>query len=383
MPLSVLDYPDKHSFLIEDHQRPVTRTFPEAVELHERAAANFKHVLGKLRSVPSSARPTLGEYYRGNAEVTCAPEARNIYHLCGRWNDITSANFMANSNLDAEANELIFYYGLDTLHSFSHMLNQSRLNIVLAIFVLASKLIGKYDSRFDRSESLWGDFIFAWIESIVPEGVTEFQNRERFLKAWHESKFDLTFFINRHRKRLAQAIADLSIAQVPIKGDPLEFLAKCHRKEITMDEFLQYGPAMCIHFVISKKKQARIEMDKANESKIAHAAEMERLRAQTAEAEKELAEEDGFYQFDDEDDEDVEMGGISEPIPDNIDLTRVPWDVDWMQGLLNIDKDMEAVASTALTSDRTPWIDSAEGFDMFLTREAKVPTDLMKALNIW
>jgi hypothetical protein len=58
------------------------------------------------------------------------------------------------------------------------------------------------------------------------------------------------------------------------------------------------------------------------------------------------------------------------PVPDGIELTRVPWDAPWMQSLLGIDKSLEYNGNDRRKSTRVAWIEPQDALDT-LTGNAK------------
>jgi hypothetical protein len=51
------------------------------------------------------------------------------------------------------------------------------------------------------------------------------------------------------------------------------------------------------------------------------------------------------------------------PVPDGIDLTRVPWDASWMQSLLTIDKSLEYNGNDRRKSTSVAWIEPQDALD--------------------
>jgi hypothetical protein len=145
--------------------RPRPSTPAEALQLHYVAAANLKHVYARLRI---KDMPTLHDIYLGSAASGWAPPDIDLHVLFKHFNDISRANFVAHPSLNVVQNGFIFYYAIDKAHSFIFRREQTRHNIVLAIFVWVSMLSGEYDQRFDASKELWSKYIMAWMESVLP-----------------------------------------------------------------------------------------------------------------------------------------------------------------------------------------------------------------------
>lgn len=142
-------------------------TLEQATQLHQVAAANYKHVLQKIRAVSNKERLPLADIYRGLNRASCTPAEFNLHVLFKHFNDIARANFVAHPSLSPDLNSLIFYYSFDKLHGFMFALDQSRNNLILAVMTLASKLVGKYDTKYDLSEHIWGKCLFAWVECMT------------------------------------------------------------------------------------------------------------------------------------------------------------------------------------------------------------------------
>jgi hypothetical protein len=144
---------------------PHPPTPAEALQPRYVAAANFKHVYARLRI---KDMPTLHDIYLGSAASGYAPPDLDLHVLFEHFNDIARANSVAHPSLNVVQNGLIFYYAIDKAHSFIFRREQTRHNIVPAIFVWVSMLSEEYDQRFDASKELWSKYIMAWMESVLP-----------------------------------------------------------------------------------------------------------------------------------------------------------------------------------------------------------------------
>jgi hypothetical protein len=110
---------------------PQTRTYDEALRLHQRAAANFDHVFKEVRAIK---KPCLGSVYLETANANCAPPELQLGFLFKNYNTIARADFVAHPDLGIDINSAIIFYGMDKLRSFINALDQTRLNLTLAIF---------------------------------------------------------------------------------------------------------------------------------------------------------------------------------------------------------------------------------------------------------
>jgi hypothetical protein len=316
------------------------------------------------------------------------------------FNDIARANFVAHPSLNVVLNELIFHFGMDKGHSFNIDLDQTRFNLVLAIFVWASMLTGKYDKKCNVSQHLWSTCIMAWVEYICPGN--EFSRRRTFLQSWLSSPYDLVWFSKFHKTRMSKVLRELSASKAQIESDPVDFMVKCKNGEIPESEFNRVGPAMTMHFALAQVERAKAERKEQEEEKLVaaekkpreHAVRRTILLSNKAKLWAQMGEDEEFsVEFSDEDEkvdsragegivEGDEMDVDGHSVPEAVDLTRVPWDSDWMQALLNIDPSIKEVKSYRPESDRKGWMDAVEGFNVLFTTGDALAEDMEKALSL-
>ncbi|KAH7093545.1 hypothetical protein FB567DRAFT_544885 [Paraphoma chrysanthemicola] len=318
------------SFLNGD--RPRTRTSEEALGLHEIAARNLEHIFKHARSM---TKPSMTAIYLEHAHATCAPSYLDLDVLFKTFDRVARANFVAHQATDYITNSLILYYGMDKLYSFNSNLDQSRLNLTLAIFKWARKLISKPEDLHDPSHDFWYTYILAWMGSVLPGG--GFDKRHAFLQEWSTSRYDLAWFTRKHRAKMHEALEYCGSGKAPIDGDAKEYIDRCARGDMSLADFERIGPAMAIHFLLSFRVKKEVEED-------------------------EMMTDAEQY-----------------PVPEGIDLTRVNWDADWMQALLNVDVSLQKVDGRPVT-DRIPWIDQEVACRTLYTKGDELADKLSKLL---
>jgi len=127
----------KYGTTFQVDERPQSRSLEHAIELHNIAATNLILIWKHVRSM---AKPSLSELYNSNATAPCAPPDRGLEVLFKHFNEIAKANFVAHPSLSRVANEVIFFYGMDSGHSFNKGLDVTHFNLVVAVFKWASIL---------------------------------------------------------------------------------------------------------------------------------------------------------------------------------------------------------------------------------------------------
>jgi hypothetical protein len=287
-------------------------------------------------------------------------------------------------------NAMIFYYGLDKLYSFNKALDQSRLNLFLAVLKWGWRLVGSIEPHFLDSESLWGKYVAAWLETLLPGD--DFYHREDFLETWRTSKYDLVWFTKSFKVTMAKEMHELGAGK-PLVDSPADFMKKCAQKKISPAKFKRIGPSVATHYLFEqhKKKQERKEKDQLAAEMVlsARASPLQGLLAAKAMLPSEDDDDDfdkplWFPGWEDDYEEqgdamDVDPAGY--PVPEGVDLTRVPWDADWMQALLNIDKGLKFEGRPE--SDRIPWIGQEESLRALYPKEAELADDLNNILKLW
>jgi hypothetical protein len=159
----------------------------------------------------------------------------------------------------------------------------------------------------------------------------------------------LQWFSKKYKDKLVKELMGLKLGKPPIEGDPLDFLIKCKNGDIPPSEFQRVGPAMAIHFAYAQQERAEVERKKQHNAKLLAAKNEKEVLAgmqgmqvdDEAEVDKDLDENQAAHQTSDGDE--MELDEVLEPVPDGIDLTRVPWHAEWMQALLNIDRSIGLV----------------------------------------
>jgi hypothetical protein len=230
------------------------------------------------------------------------------------------------------------------------------------------------------------------MESIMP--TTGFDRRIGFLQCWNTSRYDLVWFGSSSKKTMKKMLKQLAAGKAPVEGDPTEFLTTCAKVQISDAEFARVGLSMALHFLMAheQKKKEREEQEKAAEEAKTKESEtkLKKLLAQKAkeraleaqyeawgraaaleegrEIDEETDDEEIHLPEVDDEDEVVEMDVDEEyPVPDGVDLTRLPWDADWMQALLNIDQSILKPMGRS-ESDRQEWIGQQAGHDTLYTK---------------
>ncbi|KAF1917610.1 hypothetical protein BDU57DRAFT_537267 [Ampelomyces quisqualis] len=360
-------------------------TFEEAMQLHRRAAANLDHVCSKIRNV--STKPSLSAIYSSDYDVECAPREFNRSMLLQNFNDIAHANFVAHPDLPITLNSLIFYYGIDTCHTWNQNLNQSRLNLIFASLTWASELAGvKYDQRFDASKHIWYSFVLAWVESLTPNG--KFAQRANFLKDWSSSKFDLTWFFKSEKVQTRQLLQELVANVEPLDGNLMEWLHACGNGSVSEKEFQRAGPAMTVRFIMAQELQAKADkkmkegLEKAQQVMFDAADAMTLDEGVQDETEVHTGDEEGGGEEHVAEEEQMNIDADFPPIPPKIDLARVNWASSTMQALLNIDKTIPWTPRDRPKSYQRPWIRIEQAYAALLTNDDTLADDIKARLNL-
>ncbi|KAH4992404.1 hypothetical protein HBI81_037060 [Parastagonospora nodorum] len=377
-----------------DFSHEPTRTKEEARALHQIADTNFRQIMAGARAVATET-PSLRSVYLKSAKVYCAPADLGIKVLFKRFNDMARAKFVAHPSLDDELNALIFYYGFDKQHSFVTALDQSRINIALAIYTMASYAAGTYGDATDVDKAtFWYSYSMAWIESLSP--YNNFHRRTEFLANWRRSSYDLVWFGSADKRRMYDALTKLSAGKPPIEGSPLTFLTKCTNGEISEQEFLRVGPAMAIHFMIANCKKsgdndrwAKKFAEDYMRDVVADAEEVahkQRLNAHLArQREEDALLEEGELEVpekEEEDDDEMDIDDTIDSGPDGVDLHCVNWDDEGIQALLNIDWTLAENTAPRPGSDRRGWIDAKDAYRILISEGDDLAAALKKALCI-
>lgn len=310
-----------------------------AMAVHANAAAKYNYICSKIRADV----PSLKDIYLMNHEVDFANECIGIDVLFANFNALASTNFVAHPSLDIIQNSLIFNYRMDKAHSFSVRLDQSRINIVLAIFICASRLMQKDITQHSKSTPIWLLYIRAWIKSIVPGD--SFLDRAIFVDAWTTSEYDLVWFFGGDKDRIAKIMKKLADGIAPMKYDPLKFLQLCAERKITEEDFNSHGPSMAMHYVLVEEKKA-VAVRKMIREKMRRAQEAEteerRVQANALRAARKAFDKALNVDFSDDEEDDLEDGekmDVDEQQPhfyEGFDLITAPWDAPWMKDLLAV-----------------------------------------------
>ena len=134
--------------------------------------------------------------------------------------------------------------------------------------------------------------------------------------------------------------------------DPVRFMEKCQRKEVDEEEFARIGPAMAIRYLLAQQKKDR------------DGKKMVQPRGRRN-SDIVMQDIDNADKTDNDEDEHI-------PVPEGIDLTRVPWDEPWMQSLLSIDTSIKYEGPEGRhrpESDRMGWIEHKDALKMLTGRD--------------
>lgn len=72
----------------------------------------------------------------------------------------------------------------------------------------------------------------------------------------------------------------------------------------------------------------------------------------------------------------------TEPIPRDIDITKVPWQAPWMQALIDIDKSIPFTLGYRPGTYRVGWIDPAEAQKTYFNKKDGTLESLMEVLKL-
>jgi len=223
----------------------------------------------------------------------------------------------------------------------------------------------------------------AWVESV--NGGTDFQERQHFLTIWHSSPYDFTIFSSSNKNKMRKALIKLGKDKPPVDGDPLKFFTLCRQGDIQKNGFDKVGPAMAMHYLLAHEKMAKEEKEKKEEEerkkdevvKEKRAVMKATLLASIAACDAEADTIEGDVDEEEEDEMEVNVGGPVD-VPEDVYLTRVPWDLAGFKAPLNIDVEQNGAR---LESDRIPWIDQKDACDTIINPVDDL-TDILKRLGL-
>lgn len=233
---------------------------------------------------------------------------------------------------------------------------------------LASKLVGKYGTKYDLSEHIWGKYLFAWVDSMTASSDRpDFTLRKEFLDVWLMSKYDFTWFGTRARERMAASLKGLKGAPLAAhtEDDSLSFLDNCRRGGFSRGDFARDGPAMAMamRWIFTQDLTARMaKLECEEKNTLAKGASAINVDKVTNDA--------------------MEVDDDMEPVPDSIDLTEVPWHAPWTQALININKTIQFTRGYRPETDRIGWVDTAEAQKTYFSKKDGTLENMMEVLKL-
>lgn len=150
---------------------------------------------------------------------------------------------------------------------------------------------------------------------------------------------------------------------------------------------------MAIHWFISQRKSADEEKNERNLVERVRGSKITSITMEDLEAKFDgewegysADDEDIEMEMDEEEHDDMEVdtnGDNSERFYEDVDLTRVDWDADWMKALIDVDMTIFEKIGERPQSDRIRWIDPVDGFERLFTKEDQLAEDLKKTLRLF
>ncbi|KAL1591985.1 hypothetical protein SLS60_011577 [Paraconiothyrium brasiliense] len=324
---------------------------------------------------------------------------KNINILAGQLQWVANPD---RSDIDPEVNKCIFFLNCDLQHSFSHWFPNIRYNVIVMTYLWALDVAGCIDEELVNVPNVywfWKTFIEAWVASLKSDSA--FHKQKVFLDVWQQSNLDLILFRRKTTDALDRYLVKLKkkMPKVPF-DDALQFIELCDSGGITVDALRQVGPSYALHFVLASMQEAQefdtymaqIARERAKEK--AQLVEKARVQQGIRRAEREVAaahdemdlDDDGDDDFADvhfpeEDDEEEDMG---EALP-ALDVSRVDWDDEVLQGLLNVhpstDIGVKLIKNQRPRTSRQPWISEEKAMSIIWTKEDMV-SDLLDRMTL-
>jgi hypothetical protein len=171
-----------------DMLRALDYTFSDTdyAALHRQAQANLDHVFSKI-PYKVMTKPDIKDVYLGTARIQnpTFPDHLQLLQLLKMFNDAARVSFTGLPSSSPALNEMIFYWGLDRGHGFTIHHENMRRNIIVMVFLWASRIVRGHTRQFcaeDEAgkEEFWSGYILAWKECI--SGTTDNSARQAFLK---------------------------------------------------------------------------------------------------------------------------------------------------------------------------------------------------------
>jgi hypothetical protein len=163
-------------------------------------------------------KPNIEDLYRGYDETVyiSIPNRTHLSDLFTNFNEMARIGFTAHSSNSPAINQTIFYFGLDGGNTFTMHYDVLRWNVVVMVYIWASKLMNRNVDSFCTKEAQ--DFVTAffraWKEEISLAPDCTF--RQKFLKIWQASNLDFIEFHNNIHTNMHKVIRKLFDKKPPL-----------------------------------------------------------------------------------------------------------------------------------------------------------------------
>lgn len=154
-------------------------------------------------------------------------------------------------------------WSIDQRHYLSSRNQQVRFNLLLSILKLSSPKpaanIGKAAVRFIRA------FVNAWMLNSTREPITgnDDQRIQFITDTWRNDKYDLIFWHNHQRARIAKAVRKLSESVPPLPCPAADSWAFVQRQP--KDMFEKHGGAWAMQYLLSLEREEQGALDTAKD----------------------------------------------------------------------------------------------------------------------
>ncbi|KAF2707685.1 hypothetical protein K504DRAFT_492336 [Pleomassaria siparia CBS 279.74] len=232
----------------------------ELLHLHAKAKEYFKIKMAKINSSRVLLQPiTLADIYladispdrRAKLMIDGIPPHYQLDFYFKTFNEFAASGYVARKH--NQRNHIAFatwFYNMDKQHNFACFHERVRWNVVLAVILTTSKEAN--DICHPDTLPFREGFLDAWINAMIRQN--DCIDQEAFVRIWHHTNYDLTFFGTKDRLRMYNAISELKKNMPPFPNGctPDEFLEGA--KHFDQKQLRQFGPAWALQWVMGAER---------------------------------------------------------------------------------------------------------------------------------
>ena len=215
----------------------------------------------KMDKVPSRviSKPTIEQLLTGASLPfkKSMPDDLRLEFLFEHYDLLKASDFRVQKGKQHfDISRLLFYFQIDSTHSFSSSFDQIRYNLVLMVLLICSP-DAAVAHNVQASHDFRGAFILAWIEGLQSCGVCTF--REQFLQLWANSPYDFIEFGSAQRTLLKNALSELK-KKMP---SPVMTPEKFWEGGISQKEWEEWGPKLALQWCFAEEARKFTENQRA------------------------------------------------------------------------------------------------------------------------